>query len=96
MDLVWSLFTYDWIPVNGTPSCGIRLPDTHGYFCKLTIGQRDPRVLGCHTMMEEGTSAVQYALKMYEYIERLHQLGYWMKFELSIELILMSLPNSFA
>ena len=46
--------------------------------------------------MEEGTSLVRHALKMYEYIERLNQFGYWMDFELSINLILASLPNSFA
>ena len=33
---------------------------------------------------------------MYEYIERLNQLVYWTDFELSIDLILASLPNSFA
>ena len=43
--------------------------------------------------MEEGTSLVQHALKMCEYIERLNQLGYWMDFELSIDLILDSLPD---
>ena len=32
---------------------------------------------------------------MYEYIERLNQLGYLMEFELSVDLILASLPNSF-
>ena len=46
--------------------------------------------------MEEGTSPVQYALKMFEHIERLNQLGYWMDFELRLDLILASLPNSFA
>ena len=39
---------------------------------------------------------VQYALKMYEHIERLDQLGYWMDFELSLNLILARLPNGFA
>ena len=46
--------------------------------------------------MEEGTSLVQHALKMYEYIERLNQLGYWIDFELSIDLIMANLPYSFA
>ena len=46
--------------------------------------------------MEEGTSPVQNALKMYEHIERLDQLGYWMDFELSVDLIMVKLPNSFA
>ena len=46
--------------------------------------------------IEEGTSLVQHALKMYEYIESFNQLGYWMDFELSIDLILESLPNTFA
>ena len=46
--------------------------------------------------MEEGTSLVQHALKMYEHIERLNQLGYWMDFEISADLILVSLPDSFA
>ena len=45
---------------------------------------------------EERTSPVQHALKMYEHIERLNQLGYWMNFELSVNLILAKLPNSFA
>ena len=39
---------------------------------------------------------MQHALKMYEHIERLNQLGYWMDFELSVDLILASLTNSFA
>ena len=39
---------------------------------------------------------MQHALKMYEYIRRLNQLGYYMDFELSIDLILASLPDSFA
>ena len=46
--------------------------------------------------MEEGTSLVQYALKMYDHIERLDQLGYWMDIELSLGLILARLPNGFA
>ena len=33
---------------------------------------------------------------MYEYIERLNQLGYWMDFGLSVDLILTSLPDGFA
>ena len=33
---------------------------------------------------------------MYKRIERLHQLGYWMDFELSVDLIMARLPNSFA
>ena len=39
---------------------------------------------------------MRHALKMYEYIERLNQFGCWMDFELSINLILANLPNSFA
>ena len=39
---------------------------------------------------------MQHALKMYENIERLNQLGYWMDFELSVDLVLASLPDSFA
>ena len=39
---------------------------------------------------------MQHALKMYESIERLNQLGYWMDFELSIDLIMVSLLDSFA
>ena len=46
--------------------------------------------------MEEGTSPVPHALKMYEHIERLNQLSYWMDFELSIDLIMAKLPDSFA
>ena len=44
--------------------------------------------------LEEGTSLVQHALKMYEYIKRLNQLGYWMDFELSVDLIMESLLDS--
>ena len=44
--------------------------------------------------MQERTSLVQYALKMYEYIERLNQLGYLMDFELIVDLILASLLYS--
>ena len=39
---------------------------------------------------------MQHALKMYKHIERLTQLGYWMDFELSVDLILASLLDSFA
>ena len=39
---------------------------------------------------------MQHALKMYEYFKRLNQLGYWMDFELSVDLIMASLPDSFA
>ena len=46
--------------------------------------------------MEEGTIPMQHALKMYEHIERLNQLGYWMDFELSVDLILARLPDSSA
>ena len=35
------------------------------------------------------------ALKMFEHIERLIQLGYWMVFELSVDLMLASLPDGF-
>ena len=46
--------------------------------------------------MKVGTSPVHHALKMYEHIERLDQLGYWIDLELSIDFILARLPNSFA
>ena len=46
--------------------------------------------------MEEGTSPAQHAMKMYEYIQRLNQMGYWMDFELSVDLILANLLDSFA
>ena len=46
--------------------------------------------------MQEGTSLVQYALKMHGYIVRLDQLGFGMDNELSIDLILVGLPDSFA
>ena len=42
--------------------------------------------------MEEGTSS----LKMYKHIKRLDQLGYWIDHELSIDFILVRLPNGFA
>ena len=41
-------------------------------------------------------SPVQYALQMYIHIKRLDQLGHWMDPELSIDLILARLPDSFA
>ena len=46
--------------------------------------------------MQEGTSPIQYALKMHGYIVRLDQLGFGMDNELSIDLILAGLPDSFA
>ena len=46
--------------------------------------------------MEVGTSPVQYALQMYNSIERFDQLGHWMDPKLGINLILARLPNSFA
>ena len=46
--------------------------------------------------MEGETSSVQYTLKMYEYIEGLNQLGYWIDFELSVDLIMVSLPDGLA
>ena len=45
--------------------------------------------------MQEGTSSVQYALKMHWYIVRLDKLGFGMDNELSIDLILAGLPDSF-
>ena len=33
----------------GLDSVGIGIYAIHGYFCKLTVGQRTPRFLGCHT-----------------------------------------------
>ena len=49
-----------------------------------------------NSKMEVGTSLVQYALQMYNHIKRLDQLGHWMDPELSIDLILARLPDSFA
>ena len=46
--------------------------------------------------IEKGTSPVQHALKIYEHIERLNQLGYWLDFELIVDLILARLLDSFA
>ena len=46
--------------------------------------------------MQDETSPVQYALKMNGYIMRLDHLGFGMDHELSIDLILVGLPNSFA
>ena len=46
--------------------------------------------------MQERTSPVQYALKMHGYIVRLDQLSFGMDNELSIDLILAGLPDSFA
>ena len=39
--------------------------------------------------MQEGTSLIQYALKMNGYIVRLDQLGFGMDHELNIDLILL-------
>ena len=49
-----------------------------------------------HSKMQEGTSPVQYASKMNGYIVRLDQLGFGMDNELSIDLILVGLPDSFS
>ena len=46
--------------------------------------------------MMEGTSAAQHGLKMNGYIERLGALGFVMDHELSVDLILQSLPDSYA
>ena len=46
--------------------------------------------------MVEGSSAVQHGLKMNGYIEQLANLGVLMDHELSIDLILQSLPDSYA
>ena len=46
--------------------------------------------------MAEGTSLMQHALKMNGFIERLSQLSYGMDHELSIALILATLPYSFS
>ena len=53
-------------------------------------------ILLFNSKMEVGTSPVQYALQMYNHIKRLDQLGHWMDLELSIDLILARLLNSFA
>ena len=49
-----------------------------------------------HSRMQEGTSPVQYALKMHEYIVRFDQLGFGMGNELSIDLIMVGLLDNFA
>ena len=46
--------------------------------------------------MVEGSSTMQHGLKMNGYIERLASLGFVMDAELSIDLILQSLPDSYA
>ena len=46
--------------------------------------------------IQEGTSPLQYALKMNGYIVRLDQQGFGMDHELSIDFILVGLPDSFA
>ena len=48
------------------------------------------------TKMDEETSPVQHTLKMNGYIEKPRQLRFVMDHELSIALILTSLPNSFS
>ena len=49
-----------------------------------------------YSKMEVGNSPVQYALQIYNHINRLDQLGHLMDPELSIDLILERLPDSFA
>ena len=49
-----------------------------------------------HSRMQEGTSPVQYALKMQGYIVMFDQLCFGMDNELSIDLILPGLPYNFA
>ena len=46
--------------------------------------------------MVEGTSLTHHVLKINGYVQRLDKLGFWMHRELSINLILAILPNSFA
>ena len=46
--------------------------------------------------IEERASLVQHSLKMYNHIERLNQLGFGMDHELSIDLIIAGLSDSFA
>ena len=46
--------------------------------------------------MDVGTSPVQYALQMYNRIERLDQLGHWMDPKLGIDLIFERLADSFS
>ena len=69
MDSVWSLFTYDWIPINRTPICVIRLPDTHNYFRRLTVGQRDPGDLGRHNSGVEVAHVCDQRLPLVEGVE---------------------------
>jgi hypothetical protein len=45
-----------------------------------------------HYKMTMGSSVNTYALKMTGYIEKLAQLGFVMNHELSVDLILLSLP----
>ena len=47
-------------------------------------------------MMAEGSSVSAHVLKMIGYIEKINQLGYAMDHELSIDLVLQSLPDSFS
>ena len=49
-----------------------------------------------HSRMQEGTSPVQYALKMHGYIVKMDQLGFGMGNELSIDFIMAGLPDNFA
>src|SRR5262249_54052809 len=46
--------------------------------------------------MTEGSSASAHAVKMLGYIEKLGQLGFVMDHELSIDLVLQSLPESYS
>ena len=46
--------------------------------------------------MEVGMSPKQYVMQMYDHIKKLDQLGHWMDSELSIDLILARLLDSFA
>ena len=48
----WSLYTYDWILVNGTPGYGIGLADTL-YIPRVYGWSTDPRILGLRNLVSE-------------------------------------------
>ena len=48
------------------------------------------------TKMQAGTSASQHVLKLLGYLEKLNRLGFEMNHDLSIDLVLMSLTDSYS
>ena len=57
MDPTSSLYTCDWISLNGIPGCGIGPPDTLD-IPWVDDWSTDPRVLGCHIQSHSQYDAI--------------------------------------